>query len=114
MSRTAWAWAVVVLTTVALAATFLVTPRFPVPVPESGPPATPFGWSGQLSLVAGDGMRGLRDGTGAVELMRELDVVVFGTKDALYRMKPDGTELREVAKLARPVTKILAVQTWGK
>ena len=39
MSRTAWAWAVVVLTTVALAATFLVTPRFPVPVPESGPPA---------------------------------------------------------------------------
>ena len=57
MSRTAWAWAVVVLTTVALAATFLVTPRFPVPVPESGPPATPFGWAGQLSLVAGDGMR---------------------------------------------------------
>ena len=55
MSRTAWLWVVVVLTTIALAATFLVTPRFPVPVPEAGPPATAFGWSGQLSLVAGDG-----------------------------------------------------------
>lgn len=64
MSRTAWLWVVVVLTTVALAATFLVTPRFPVPVPEAGPPATAFGWSGQLSLVAGDGVRGTRDGAG--------------------------------------------------
>lgn len=54
-----------------------------------------------------------RDGTGAVELMRELDVVVFGTKDALFRMKPDGTELREIAKLERSVSKIQAVQTWG-
>lgn len=64
MSRTAWLWVVVVLTTIALAATFLVTPRFPVPVPEAGPPATAFGWSGQLSLVAGDGVRGTRDGAG--------------------------------------------------
>lgn len=64
MSRTAWLWAVVILTTVALAATFLVTPRFPVPVPGAGTPITPFGWSGQLSLVAGDGVRGTRDGAG--------------------------------------------------
>lgn len=64
MSRTAWLWVVVVLTTIALAATFLATPRFPVPVPEAGPPATAFGWSGQLSLVAGDGVRGTRDGAG--------------------------------------------------
>ena len=64
MSRTAWLWVVVVLTTIALATTFLVTPRFPVPVPEAGPPATAFGWSGQLSLVAGDGVRGTRDGAG--------------------------------------------------
>ncbi|MBD9480867.1 SMP-30/gluconolactonase/LRE family protein [Pseudoxanthomonas sp. PXM02] len=64
MSRTAWLWAVVILTTLALAATFLVTPRFPVPVPEAGPPVTPFGWAGQLSLVAGDGVRGTQDGPG--------------------------------------------------
>lgn len=64
MSRTAWLWVVVVLTTVALAATFLATPRFPVPVPDAGPPVTPFGWPGQVSLVAGDGIRGARDGAG--------------------------------------------------
>jgi sugar lactone lactonase YvrE len=64
MSRTAWLWVVVVLTTAALAATFLFTPRFPVPVPDAGPPATPFGWPGQLSLTAGDGVRGLREGVG--------------------------------------------------
>lgn len=65
MSRTAWLWAVVILTTLALAATFLVTPRFPVPVPDAGPPVTPFGWPGQLSLTAGDGVRGAQDGAGA-------------------------------------------------
>ena len=64
MSRTAWLWVVVLSTTLALAATFLVTPRFPVPVPDAGPPVTPFGWSGQLSLVAGDGVRGGREGMG--------------------------------------------------
>jgi sugar lactone lactonase YvrE len=66
MSRTAWLWAVVILTTIALAATFLVTPRFPVPVPDAGPPVTPFGWPGQLSLVAGDGVRGAQDGAGVM------------------------------------------------
>jgi DNA-binding beta-propeller fold protein YncE len=64
MTRTAWLWLVLVLTTAALATTFLVTPRFPVPMPEAGPPPTPFGWEAQLSLVAGDGVRGLRDGAG--------------------------------------------------
>ncbi|WP_299345622.1 gluconolaconase [uncultured Pseudoxanthomonas sp.] len=65
MSRTAWLWVVVLSTAIALAATFLVTPRFPVPVPEAGPPVTPFGWTGQLSLAAGDGVRGASDGLGA-------------------------------------------------
>ena len=102
MSRTAWAWAVVVLTTVALAATFLVTPRFPVPVPESGPPATPFGWSGQLSLVAGDGMRGLLDGTGVVARFDDPWGIVVaadgmryvadaGDNNRIRRIAPDGT-----------------------
>lgn len=55
-----------------------------------------------------------RDGIAAVALMRELNLVVFATKDALFRMKPDGSELREVAKLARPAARIQAVEIWGK
>lgn len=55
-----------------------------------------------------------RDGSGAVDLLKELDVVVFGTREALYRMKPDGSELKEIAKLPQPVTRIQAVQVWGK
>lgn len=64
MSRKAWIWLVVVLTALALAATFLIAPRLPMPVVDTGPPATPFGWPGQLSLTAGDGVRGWRDGAG--------------------------------------------------
>ena len=58
-------WVVVVMTTVAIAATFLFTPRFPVPVPDAGPPMTPFGWVADRTLAAGDGVRGARDGAGA-------------------------------------------------
>ncbi len=65
MSRKAWIWLVVVLTALALAATFLVAPRLPAPAADAGPPATPFGWQGQVSLAAGDGVRGLREGAGA-------------------------------------------------
>ena len=46
--------------------------------------------------------------------MRELGVVVFATRDALFRMKTDGTELREIAKLNQPVGRIQAVEMWGK
>lgn len=64
MSRTAWRWAVVVLTAIAFAATFLVAPRLPGSLPDADAPVTPFGWNGQLSLVAGDGVRGVHDGPG--------------------------------------------------
>ena len=94
MSRTAWLWVVVVLTTIALAATFLVTPRFPVPVPDAGPPVTAFGWTGQLSLVAGDGVRGTRDGAGpqarfddpwGIVVMEDGRVVEQGTHASLVK-----------------------------
>ena len=101
MSRTAWLWVVVVLTTIALAATFLVTPRFPVPVPDAGPPATAFGWSGQLSLVAGDGVRGTRDGAGPQARFDDpfglvvgdhgvLHIADAGDNNRIRRIAPDG------------------------
>lgn len=64
MSRKAWIWLVVALTALALAATFVIVPRLPAPVADTGPPATPFGWQAQLSLTAGDGVRGVREGVG--------------------------------------------------
>ncbi len=53
------------------------------------------------------------DGGAAVAPMREVGLVVFGTKDALFRMKADGSELRELAALPRPVGRILAVGSWA-
>ena len=54
------------------------------------------------------------DRAAPVALMRELGVVVFATRNALFRMKTDGTELREIAKLNQPVGRIQAVEMWGK
>ena len=59
MSRKPWLWAAAVLIAAALAATFFFAPKTPdllAPVP------TPFGWSAQLRPVAGDGVRGMRNG----------------------------------------------------
>ena len=54
------------------------------------------------------------DSAAAVALMRELGVVVLATRDTVFRMKPDGSELRELAKLKQPVGRIQAVEMWGK
>lgn len=54
------------------------------------------------------------DSAAAVTLMRELGVVVFATRNTVFRMKPDGSELREIAKLTQPVGRIQAVEMWGK
>lgn len=58
MTRNAWLWLVSTLTLVALAATFIESE------PEAGPAAsrTRIGWPGQSRLLAGDGVRGFRDG----------------------------------------------------
>lgn len=40
-------------------------------------------------------------------------VVLPDTKTALFRMRPDGSELREVAKLSKPEERIQAVEIWG-
>lgn len=102
MTRNAWLWLVVLLTATALAATFLIHPRFPVPLPDAGPPATPFGWEAQLSLAAGDGVRGLREGQA---LQARFDdpygivamddgtryVADAGDNNRIRRIAPDGT-----------------------
>lgn len=62
MTRNSWLWLVVLLMAAALAVTFIFNPKYPVPRPESSPKATPFGWTAQLGLVAGDGVQGLQDG----------------------------------------------------
>ena len=59
MRRKPWLWAAAVLIAAALAATFFFTPKTPVSV---GAAATPFGWTAQLRLAAGDGVRGMRNG----------------------------------------------------
>jgi streptogramin lyase len=94
-------WVVVVMTTVAIAATFLFTPRFPVPVPDAGPPMTPFGWVADRTLAAGDGVRGARDGAGAharfddpwgIVVMRDGTryVADAGDNNRIRRIAPDG------------------------
>jgi len=60
MSRNAWLWAAVALIAAALAATFLFAPK--TNDPHAGPAPTPFGWTAQLRLAAGDGVRGMRNG----------------------------------------------------
>lgn len=64
--------------------------------------------------VIGDPYTVGRDGDAAVSPMLQIGVVIFGTKDALFRMKPDGSELKEIAKLTRPVGRIQAVEVWGQ
>lgn len=60
MSRNVWLWAVAVLIAAALAATFFFASKT-TGLPE-GPAPTPFGWTAQLQLTAGDGVRGMRNG----------------------------------------------------
>ncbi|MBL9177219.1 MAG: hypothetical protein JNM65_04085 [Verrucomicrobiaceae bacterium] len=54
------------------------------------------------------------DKSAPVALLRELGVVAFATRNALFKMKPDGSELTEVAKLAQPVGRIQGVELWGR
>ena len=67
MTRKPWIWLAIGLTAAALAATFVFEPstlRSIVPAASPAPPTpTPFGWSAQLQLIAGDGVRGSLDGT---------------------------------------------------
>lgn len=52
------------------------------------------------------------DGNPSMALLKELNFVVFSTRDALFRMRPDGSELQEIAKLKRRGCAIQPVRKW--
>ena len=80
MSRNAWLWAAVALIAAALAATFLFAPKDQ----PAGPAPTPFGWTAQLRLAAGDGVRGMRNGPVAHARFDDPYGVVMSEDGTLY------------------------------
>lgn len=81
MSRKTLLWATVALVAIALAATFLFAPSTP---DHAGPAPTPFGWSAQLRLAAGDGVRGMRNGPVARARFDDPYGVAMATDGTLY------------------------------
>ncbi|MGH8027892.1 MAG: gluconolaconase, partial [Pseudoxanthomonas sp.] len=100
MSRKVWLWAVVGLIAAALAATFFFAAKTPDAPMGSAP--TPFGWSAQLRLAAGDGVRGMRNGPVALARFDDpygvaitedgtLYVADAGDNNRIRRVGADGT-----------------------
>lgn len=54
------------------------------------------------------------DGIASLALLEGLNFVVFSTREALFRIRPDGSELQEVVKLSRPGGVIQGVRKWGE
>ncbi|WP_313461450.1 gluconolaconase [Stenotrophomonas sp.] len=101
MTRARWAGVtlVVAATLAALAWTFLHVD--PVPEPPPGPLPTPLGWTAQIDLLAGDGVGGLQEGTGAqarfadpyglvVDAQGVVYVADAGDNNRIRRIHPDG------------------------
>ncbi|KAF1721759.1 gluconolaconase [Pseudoxanthomonas wuyuanensis] len=102
MTRRSWLWLVVALMGAALAATFVFDSEPEGPPAPSGPAATPFGWTAQLQLSAGDGVHGLRDGPALQARFADpygLAVAADGTRyiadagdnNRIRKIAPDGT-----------------------
>jgi len=99
MSRKSWLWTAVVLIAAALAATFFI-PKSRDPSTEPAP--TPLGWTAQLRLAAGDGVRGMRNGPAALARFDDpygvavtpegtLYVADAGDNNRIRRIGADGT-----------------------
>lgn len=102
MSRNGWLVVVLVATAAALAATWMFERRPPIAQAVLGPAPTTIGWAGHIDLLAGDGIPGLRDGTGmqarfadpygvAVAKDGALFVSDAGDNNRIRRIAPDGT-----------------------
>lgn len=100
MSRGAWIWLVSGLTVAALAATFIFEPATPKATAVAA--HTRFGWSGEVRLLAGDGVRGLTEGTSLQArfsdpygIARAEDGTLFvadgGDSNRIRRIDPAGT-----------------------
>ena len=99
MSRSAWIWLVSGVTVAALAATFIFEPVAPKPTAVAV--HTRFGWTGEVRLLAGDGVRGMREGTplqarfsDPYGIARAEDGTLFvadgGDSNRIRRIGPDG------------------------
>ncbi len=101
MTRGRWVMVALVgvAVTAALAWTFVREPAAPAPPP--GPVATVLGWTPQVSLLAGDGVGGLRDGAAAQAQFADpyglaldahgvLYVADAGDNNRIRRVFPDG------------------------
>jgi sugar lactone lactonase YvrE len=100
--RNTWLWIAIGLTGAALAATFLIklSPGLPT-FEDAGPPKTRLGWSGRVSLLAGDGVLGLGDGPARLARFADpwgvarsddgtLYVADAGDNNRIRRVRPDG------------------------
>lgn len=101
MARMRWSLVggVLILVLAALAWTFLRSD--PVPEPPPGPLPTPLGWTAQIDLLAGDGVGGLQEGSGAqarfadpygvaVDGQGVVYVADAGDNNRIRRVWPDG------------------------
>ncbi|MEH6417091.1 hypothetical protein [Pseudomonas sp. CGJS7] len=103
MSRKPWIVLALGLTAAALAATFVFEPKTAALLPSVlAPTPTPLAWRGQLELVAGDGVAGLRNGAGAQArfadpfgLARSGDGTLYvadaGDNNRIRMIRPDGS-----------------------
>ncbi len=97
MARGIWIAIAVVLTGAALTATYLIEPDRKPAVP-AGPAATPFGWTGHIALLAGDGITGLRDGAAAQARFADPYGIVRGRDGTLYVADAgDNNRIRRIA-----------------
>lgn len=103
MSRKPWILLAVVVTAAALAATFVWQPKpGALLVRKPAPPPTPYDWSAQMEWIAGDGVRGLRNGAAAQArfddpygLVRTGDGTLYladaGDNNRIRMVTPDGS-----------------------
>ncbi|MFC3551680.1 NHL repeat-containing protein [Lysobacter cavernae] len=99
MTRRSWLWLAVSLTCAALVATFVIPIRRDALTTAMKPAATPFGWDAQLSLSAGDGVLGLRDGQALQARFADPYGVAVGADGSVYVADAgDNNRIRRIGR----------------
>lgn len=99
MTRKTWLGLVIGLTALALAATFFFDPFAPAVKPRVGPAPTPLGWAAQLELIAGDGIRGDRDGPPAAARFADPYGIAMAGDGTVY--VADGGDNNRIRRIGR-------------